>query len=244
MKSPYSSSAILLLLATPLVVHAECYESSVSSPTPLMGNHNEIVTLQDKSVWRIQSAYEYLYEYRPDVLICPDLGIMFVEDSELDVVSVGKRANAQPKSDNSKIIRSTVDDDWEGWDGETVIVLTNGQVWQQDEYHYEYSYAYMPDVIILKIDDRWHMRVEDSDEWIAVKPLQSTIIQSRVDDEWEGWDGETVVVLTNGQVWRQDEYHYEYSYAYMPDVIILKIDDRWHMRVEDSDEWVAVSRLQ
>lgn len=31
-----------------------------------------------------------------------------------------------------------------------------------------------------------------------------------VEDEWSGWDGDTVVRLTDGSVWRQDEYHYAY----------------------------------
>jgi len=36
----------------------------------------------------------------------------------------------------------------------------------------------------------------------------------QVDDDWEGWDGDTIVKLSNGSVWRQEEYHYEYAYAY------------------------------
>ncbi len=27
-----------------------------------------------------------------------------------------------------------------------------------------------------------------------------------VEDEWSGWDGDTVVRLTDGSVWRQHEY--------------------------------------
>ena len=41
-----------------------------------------------------------------------------------------------------------------------------------------------------------------------------------VDGSWSGWDGDTVVQLTDGSVWRQDEYHYEYHYAYRPEVSI------------------------
>lgn len=41
-----------------------------------------------------------------------------------------------------------------------------------------------------------------------------------VDGEWSGWDGDTIVRLTNGTVWRQAEYYYEYRYAYRPEVII------------------------
>jgi len=31
-----------------------------------------------------------------------------------------------------------------------------------------------------------------------------------VDGSWSGWDGDTILQLTDGSVWRQDEYHYEY----------------------------------
>lgn len=41
-----------------------------------------------------------------------------------------------------------------------------------------------------------------------------------VDGEWSGWDGDTIVKLTNGTVWRQVEYYYEYRYAYRPEVVI------------------------
>jgi hypothetical protein len=36
-----------------------------------------------------------------------------------------------------------------------------------------------------------------------------TALTLLVDGEWSGWDGETVVQLTDGSVWRQDEYYYE-----------------------------------
>ena len=42
-----------------------------------------------------------------------------------------------------------------------------------------------------------------------------------IDGAWEGWSGDTIVQLTDGSVWRQDEYLYEYHYAYRPKVEIL-----------------------
>lgn len=42
----------------------------------------------------------------------------------------------------------------------------------------------------------------------------------RIDGSWTGWSGDTVVQLTNGSVWRQQEYHYEYHYAYRPEVTV------------------------
>lgn len=37
---------------------------------------------------------------------------------------------------------------------------------------------------------------------------------------WTGWAGDTVVELTDGSKWKQVEYHYEYHYAYRPEVVI------------------------
>jgi len=36
--------------------------------------------------------------------------------------------------------------------------------------------------------------------------LCSPAIESRVDGEFEGWDGETIFPLTNGQIWQQVQY--------------------------------------
>ncbi len=41
-----------------------------------------------------------------------------------------------------------------------------------------------------------------------------------VDGEWSGWDGETVVELTDGSVWEQAEYYCEYRCAYRPRVTV------------------------
>lgn len=37
-----------------------------------------------------------------------------------------------------------------------------------------------------------------------------------VNDAWEGWKGETLVEMTDGSIWKQAEYHYEYRYSYRP----------------------------
>lgn len=43
----------------------------------------------------------------------------------------------------------------------------------------------------------------------------------QIDGAWTGWSGDTIVQLTDGSVWRQAEYHYEYHYAYRPKVEIV-----------------------
>jgi hypothetical protein len=49
---------------------------------------------------------------------------------------------------------------------------------------------------------------------------QTGVTESQIDGDFEGWEGETIVKLTNGQIWQQTEYHYEYHYAFMPEVLI------------------------
>ena len=71
-----------------------------------------------------------------------------------------------------------------------------------------------------------------------------SVIETKVNGEFEGWDGETVVKLMNGQVWMQTEYHYEYHYAYMPDVLIYKSGGRWKMKVEGLRKAVVVEQLK
>lgn len=61
----------------------------------------------------------------------------------------------------------------------------------------------------------------------------------RVEGEWNGWSGETDVQLTDGSVWRQDEYHYEYRYAYRPPVVIAN----GKMTVDGMNRAIRVRRL-
>jgi hypothetical protein len=45
-------------------------------------------------------------------------------------------------------------------------------------------------------------------------------MRKQVEDSWNGWNGDTIVKLTDGSVWRQAEYRYEYRYAYRPYVTL------------------------
>ena len=66
-----------------------CYEASIVKPTPFMGNNGEIFKLDDGSLWEVKYEYEYLYEYYPDVIICPSKGKLVIDDKSLDVEYVG-----------------------------------------------------------------------------------------------------------------------------------------------------------
>lgn len=70
-------------------------------------------------------------------------------------------------------------------------------------------------------------------------------IETKVDGEFEGWKGETIYKLMNGQIWQQASYHYHYHYAYAPDVTIYSSSAGCLMRVaDDNDDPILVRRLK
>tara|TARA_B100000035_G_scaffold184159_1_gene157195 strand:- start:370 stop:870 length:501 start_codon:yes stop_codon:yes gene_type:complete len=121
----------------------------------------------------------------------------------------------------SDITSSSIDGDWEGWNGENIIELYDGSIWEQLEYHYSYSYSYSPEVKILNKNGNYSMLVDGEDEWVDVIKLDwIKVTETRIDGDWEGWNGENIIKLYDGSIWEQLEYHYNYSYSYSPEVKI------------------------
>jgi len=69
-------------------------------------------------------------------------------------------------------------------------------------------------------------------------------IEARIDGEFEGWDGDTIVKLTNGQIWQQTDAQYTYHYTYNPEVLLFNSGGGWKMRVNGVDRNVRVDRLK
>ncbi len=72
----------------------------------------------------------------------------------------------------SPAIESTISGDIEGWDGDTIFKLDNGQIWQQAAYDYTYFYAYRPEVTIYQTSTGCRMKVEDETETVLVKRIK------------------------------------------------------------------------
>ena len=73
---------------------------------------------------------------------------------------------------------------------------------------------------------------------------QGQVMESQIDGDFEGWEGETVFKLTNGQIWQQASYSYRYHYAFMPQVIIYPAGSGFKMMVDGVDETIYVTRLK
>jgi hypothetical protein len=76
-----------------------------------------------------------------------------------------------------------------------------------------------------------------------VLPNES-VIDSQIDGTFNGWTGDTIFALTNGQIWRQQTYEYFYHYAYMPRVLIVREGSGYSMHVVGANHSIAVRRIK
>ena len=69
----------------------DCYESSIISPYPFMGNDGEVFKLADGTIWKVSQERTnlFMYEYYPKVLICPSNGQLMVGGKTLFVEKKG-----------------------------------------------------------------------------------------------------------------------------------------------------------
>ena len=81
-------SSSVSLISNSSVVSGGCYESTIFSPVPFMGNNGEVFELSDGSSWEVLYEYEYLYEYYPTVQVCPDLRTLIIGDKSLNIRSL------------------------------------------------------------------------------------------------------------------------------------------------------------
>ncbi len=123
--------------------------------------------------------------------------------------------------------------------------LCNGQVWIQSSYDYLYHYAYRPEVTIVETAAGYLMSVEGVSDSIYVEPVVD-FVKTCIASDFDGWDGDTVFELCNGQVWQQVSYSYRYHYAYRPDVLVYlsPFGGGYRMKVEGIDETIRVLRLR
>lgn len=117
------------------------------------------------------------------------------------------------------ISKAYIDGEFNGFDGDALFRLSDGTYWLQAEYKYWYHYAYRPEVELYLLNGSPRLRLVGQSETVAVTQV-SAVIESQIVGTFNGWDGDSEYELTNGQVWKQTQYHYEYKYSYRPSVVI------------------------
>src|SRR5262245_32335794 len=68
-------------------------------------------------------------------------------------------------------------------------------------------------------------------------------IETQIEGTFNGWEGDTIFKLTNGQIWQQASYAYTYHYAYRPDATIYPSGGGCRMKVEGVESTIVVRRI-
>jgi hypothetical protein len=69
-------------------------------------------------------------------------------------------------------------------------------------------------------------------------------IESQIKEDFNGAGGETLYRLTNGQVWKQSRYLYQYHYAYRPQVCIVHEGNEYVMHVQGMSNGIPVRKIR
>jgi len=143
------------------------------------------------------------------------------------------------------IVETSIDGTFNGWKGETIWKMDNGDIWQQSSYDYFYSYSYHPKVLIYRDGGNWKMKVHGENREISVKKLDGgDIVETCIDGNFDGWKGETIWKMDNGDIWQQSSLGIHLHLAIHPKVLIYRTSTGWKMKVDGDDEDVAVKKLK
>ena len=129
-----------------------------------------------------------------------------------------------------------------------IFKLSDGSIWQV-KYEYEYLYEYYPTVIICPSKNQLiingkKLNVELVAGGGGSSKSSGNFIESRIDGEFKGWEGESIYKLQNGQIWQQSVYKYRYVYKYSPKVMIFQKNGSFYMQVDGESDAVRVQRIK
>lgn len=160
------------------VLAQDCYESSIVSPSPFMGNNEEIFKLADGSLWEVKYEYEYLYEYYPSVVICPNRGRLIIGEKSLDVQLVaagpGSGEVGSSRGEGWEIFEET---NLEGSINGTVqqgriFKTTSGSIYEVTGLTLQLVLELQPAVTVLRSGETYKLIVEGFDEPLICRKLK------------------------------------------------------------------------
>ncbi len=170
---------VSLALASTLASAQNCYQSTVLSPLPFMGNNGEIFKLSDGSVWEVKYEYEYMYEYSPSVIICPSRGKLLVGKKSLSVQSISGPAKRQSSSSSA-----TAGGKWEVFEETSlqgsisgtvqmgrIFKTTSGNIYEVSGLTLQLVLELQPDVLVLRNGNTYKLIVEGFDEPLICRKL-------------------------------------------------------------------------
>jgi hypothetical protein len=75
-------------------------------------------------------------------------------------------------------------------------------------------------------------------------PVTTGVVESSINGNFDGWTGDTIFKLQNGQIWQQSSFAYIYHWAFSPKVTIYKSGATYKMKVDGVDSTISVTRIK
>lgn len=120
------------------------------------------------------------------------------------------------------LVRARIAGAFYGFDSDAVFELESGSCWQQARYRYWYHYAYRPVAEVFDDGRGLQLRLQGRSESAFVHRIEP-VIHAHIKGAFNGWQGNSIYELDNGQIWQQQTYAYQYAYAYRPAVRIYPV---------------------
>jgi hypothetical protein len=132
----------------------------------------------------------------------------------------------------------------------TIFKTVSGNIYEVSEFVMEMEMEVRPDVTVLTDGTSYRLIITGVNKPLICRKLGDVatpggaIIESRIDDEFDGFAPGKVFKLRNGQIWEQTAQKTAYRYKYSPAVTIWKDGTSFKMKVEDMDDAVTVTRIK
>lgn len=170
-----STAILYFVFLSSSAIAGGCYESSIQSPTPFMGNDGEVFKLIDGSVWEVKYEYEYMYEYYPSVTVCPDRGKLLIGGKSLNVELLSTPRGAQGGSGQAwEVFEET---NLQGSISGTVkqghiFKTTSGSIYEVTGLTLQLVLELQPAVTVLRNGNVYKLIVEGFDEPLICEKLK------------------------------------------------------------------------
>jgi hypothetical protein len=73
----------------------------------------------------------------------------------------------------------------------------------------------------------------------------SIVTEGQIKNDFRGFKNrDTVFEFTNGHKWKQDEYHYQYHYAFRPNAKVVETNRGFELFVEGIQQSILVKKIR
>ena len=151
-----------------IVVGGECFRSSIVSPIPFMGNNGEIFKLSDGSIYEVKYEYEYLYEYYPNVIICPGRGKLIIGKKSLNVELISQSGwEVYEETNIQGSVSGTIRQGH-------IFKTISGSVYEVTDLTLQLVLEFQPEVMVLRNGNIYKLVIEGFDEPLNVELISQS----------------------------------------------------------------------